>query len=343
VYVTSDIYDLRRIARFKNFEWRENLIGGVAVHGTQWPGYQAGARFLLEATERCGIAIEAMEFANYSRPGEDRSHPIKAKSFQKLIKGELAGARNADTVLLRGGLEAAGTSTGVIWVGGVAQHCRAYLRSLNGPKYIEGYPYEPFQAEFVFSLRDNGLEKSTELLRLAVDVLGAEYGYSFVRDDMCLPTIYPGGGFPSLDHNLAWDDPEKTSGWSDFLGAGRIWTEPWPILRDLYQVNLISERHTRTPIKGLGYLCDWISAQPVRGGLENLGDGRWLWSLRDQEMVEVRPQLDAAGILFSCSERVYRDLPGGADIAQRLFEEQRADWAPWVSDARRDYPDRFRD
>jgi hypothetical protein len=91
----------------------------------------------------------------------------------------------------------------------------------------------------------------------------------------------------------------------------------------------------------LGYLLDWIRAQPERGRLEDLGEGRWLWSLTDREMVEVRPQLNAAGVLYSCTERVYRDLPEGAAVAQRLFEDQRVGWAPWVSDAQRDYPGRF--
>ena len=95
MYVTSDIYDLKRISRFRKFDWRENLVGGVAVHGTHWRGYQAGARFLLEATQRCGIPIDSMGYASYSRPGEERTHSIKAKSFEKLVRGELAGARNA--------------------------------------------------------------------------------------------------------------------------------------------------------------------------------------------------------------------------------------------------------
>jgi hypothetical protein len=342
MYVTSDIYDLKRISRFKKFDWREILIGGVVVHGSQWRGYQAGARFLLEATRRCGIAVDDMGFASYSRPNDRQSRPIKAKSFEKLIRGELVGARNATGLLLRGEFEAVGSRTGVIWVGGEAWLRRAYVRGMNGPIYIDNYPYADFQADFVFPLGDAGLEKAIELLHLAVDILGAEYGYCFVRDQMCFPSVYPDGGAPSLDHGpFANSEAEQKHWWGDFLGAGRFWTGAWPIFRDLYQVNLISERHTKTPIEGLGYLLDWIGAQPGRGRLEDLGEGRWLWSLTDREMVEVRPALDAAGVLYSCSERVYRDIPESAAVAQRLFEAQRVDWAPWVSDVRRDYPGRF--
>ena len=102
-----------------------------------------------------------------------------------------------------------------------------------------------------------------------------------------------------------------------------------------------AERHTQTPVEGLGHLLDWINAQPGRGCLEYLGEGRWLWALTDRELVEVRPQLNAAGMLYSCKERVYRDLPDGAVVSQRIFQEQAVDWAPWVSDARLDYPERF--
>jgi hypothetical protein len=30
VFVTSDIFDLKRIGRFRDFEWREHLLCGVA-------------------------------------------------------------------------------------------------------------------------------------------------------------------------------------------------------------------------------------------------------------------------------------------------------------------------
>ena len=298
MYVTSDIYDLKRIARFRNFDWRENLIGGLVVHGTEWRGYQAGARFLLEATQRCGIDVDSMDYASYSRPKEQRSHPIKAKSFEKLIRGELAGARNADGLLLRGAREAIGTQTGEIWAGGEAYRQHASERGLNGLEYIDGYPYPMFKAYFVFPLREPSLAKATELLRLAVEVLGAEYGYCFVRDEMCFPTVYPGGGQACLDHNLARPEVEEKSGWDDFTGEGHLWTGTWPLFRDLYQVNLICERHTQTPVEGLGDLLDWINAQPGRGLLDDLGQGRWLWILSDAEMVEVRPRLNEAGILF---------------------------------------------
>jgi hypothetical protein len=61
-------------------------------------------------------------------------------------------------------------------------------------------------------------------------------------------------------------------------------------------------------IDGVG-LLDWIAAKSARGQLDDVGQGRWLWTLTDAEMVAVRPVLNAAGLLVSCHPRVYRDLP----------------------------------
>jgi len=344
MYVTSDIFDLKRIGRYRSFDWRENLLGGVAVHGTQWRGYQAGARFLLEATRRCGLVVDEMQHAFYKRPGDRQSRPIKSRSFEKLARGELVGARNADVVMLRGELDAAGAQDRVIRFGGEAWLITHRVGTPMGPQRIDDYPYPAFMAYFIFPLHDDGAKAAIELVRLAVEVLGAEYGYCFIRDELCFPSVYPGGHGPVLDMNpLAYAEGFEMRDWGTFVYEGRLWTEPWPIFRDLYQVNLISERHTRTPIQDLGYLLEWIGAQPGRGRLDDIGEGRRLWILTDQEVVDVRPQLNAAGVLLSCPERVYRDLPEGAAVAQRLFEDQRVNWAPWVSDARLDYPGRFRD
>ena len=123
------------------------------VYGTQWRGYQAGARFLLEATRRCGIAVDAMGFASYSRPGDRQSRPIKAKSFEKLIRGGLAGALRHPDYCSGANFEAIEKRNGVMWVGGEARLRRAYVRGLSGPEYIDSYPYSAFQAEFVFSAK----------------------------------------------------------------------------------------------------------------------------------------------------------------------------------------------
>jgi hypothetical protein len=85
------------------------------------------------------------------------------------------------------------------------------------------------------------------------------------------------------------------------------------MFRDLFQVNLLSERHRSALVDGVG-LLHWIAAQSGRGRLDDIGQGRWLWTLTDAQMVAARPLLNAAGLLLSCRPRVYRDLPDGGGL-----------------------------
>jgi hypothetical protein len=311
MFVTSDIFDLRHIGNFRKFEWRENLLCGVVVYGTQWRGYQADAAFLLEASRRRGL-LQEMKYAGYDRPSENRTRNIAPKSFERLVRGELAGAKTATGLLFRGERPTVGAQDGDIDFGGDSCAGPRYRRTVNGPVLIVDYPYRAFETDFLFPLTDAPAEDASELLRLAVDLLDAEYGYYFVRDQLCFPMGYAHGLSAPLDWGpLSFKEGEEVSGWRDFEREGSLWTGAWPLLRDLFQVNLLSDRHTSVAIEGLGYLAEWIVARPGRGRLDDLGRGRLLWTLTDAEMFNVRPLLNRAGLLFSCRDRVYRDLPGG--------------------------------
>ncbi len=308
MFVTSDIFDLKAIGRFRGVDWREHLLSGVEVHGTHWPDYPTGARFLLEAAKRCGL-VDEMRWAGYNRPESWRTKPLSPKSFERLIRRELSGAKEAESVLLTGIRSVAGTETGAINFGGEAGSIRA-RRGPTGPIPVPGPPWR-FSADFVFPLDEDPAQVANDLFRLAVDILGAEYGYHFVRDEMCNPSTYCHGIVAPLDYKALSDrDGQEISDWADFVSDGRLWSGPWPLLRDLFQVNLLSERHM-TPIEGLGRLTEWVPAQPGRGRLEAIGLGRWVWTLTDAEMIAVRPLLNQAGLLHSCHDRVYRDLPNG--------------------------------
>lgn len=315
MFVTSDIFDLQRIGSVRKFEWRENLLCGVVAYGTQWRGYQADAAFLLEASRRRGLLAD-MKYIGYDRLGDQRTHNITPKSFERLVRGELAGARTAIGVLLRGDRPTVGAQDGYIDFGGESWAGPRRRRTINGPVPVVDYPYQASKVEFIFPLTAEPAEKASELLRLAVDLLEVEYGYYFVRDQLCFPMGYAQGLSPPLDWGpLSFEEAEEISGWHGFEVEGRLWTGAWPLLRDLFQVNLLSDRHTSVAIEGLGYLAEWIIAQPGRGRLDDLGRGRLLWTLTDAEMFNVRPLLNRAGLLFSCRDRVYRDLPGGSTDA----------------------------
>jgi len=305
--VTSDIFDLETIARWRKVEWRECLLGGVGIYGTRWPGHQAVARFMFEAASFCGVLGE-MKYAGYNVVGERRTRSIKPESFPRLLRSELKGAVNATGVLFVGEHPAPGIEGSFAYVGGEANGSRRVVRTLHGPKPAEGEPYYPLRADFIFPLTNDPADTASELFRMAAELLDAEYGYYFVRDELCFPGGYVGGFSAPLDYKALEDrDAAEIGGWADFV-RGPLWTGPWPKLRDLYEVNLLSERHTARPVEGLGYLAEWIEARPGRGRLTDIGKGRLLWTLTDAELFNTRPLLNEAGLLVSCYERVYRNL-----------------------------------
>jgi hypothetical protein len=311
VFVTTDIFDLEAIARKQKIPWREVLIGGVVLHGMNWQGPEAAAQFLWDSARLCG-PIEELKYASYSRPGELRMRMISPKSFERITRGELTGPRLADNLLLRGRRAAPGVRGDCIIWGGEASGSRRLKRGPTGPSHAIGEPSHPLRASFMFQANEDHLECAKELFRRSIGLLGAEYGYYFVRDEMCFPDGYPYGIGSSLDFSEAANtDSKDISTWAEFA-SDELWTRPWPRFRDLYQINLISARHTSTPIEGLGFLHEWIVAKSGRGTLEDIGEGRLIWSLTDAELFNTRPLLARAGILFSCRHRVYRDLVSGA-------------------------------
>jgi hypothetical protein len=308
VFVTSDIFDLERIAARRQLaDWREHLICGVAFVGTQCRGIEAAARFYLRAAEVCGLE-QHMKWATYVR-ADGRERYIKPTSLERLAQGKLRGAIDAWGLLFRGSLPAPGADGGALLVGGEASLSRrSLLADVSAPN--PAFPDRCIDGSFLFPLDARPRETASNLLRLALDLLGAEYGYYFVRDDLCFPMNYPWGQGSPLDHGaLQRDDDDQGRHWRDFVRDGRLWAGEWPQLRDLYEINLLSERHLSVPTKQLGYLGDWIVAQPGRGRLEEIGQGRVLWALTDAEMYQIRPLLNRAGLLRSARPRIYRDLP----------------------------------
>jgi hypothetical protein len=308
MFVTSDILDLRSESRFWRYEWRENLLCGIDVHGVIWPGYEAVARFLIEAAKRCGF--EEMHYAGYNRPGEWRTRPIAPRSFARLAQGGLPGAKDAAGLLFRCEREAEGTHQNAVLLGGQAHSIRS-LKGESKPIPLPGPPWR-FQVDFVFPIDEYSIDKTKDLFQLAVDILEVEYGYYFVRDAACGSNKYPYGMTGLLGGDaVALNEAQEGRNWADVVAEGLLWSRGGPILRDLFQVNLLSERHRLRPFDGRVDLVTWIEKQPGRGAVQDIGKNRWLWTLTDAEIVAVRSVLSKAGFIFSCHDRVYRDLPDG--------------------------------
>ena len=298
--VTSDIFDLERIAHWRRETWSENLICGVDVGGMMRRGPEAEARYLVEAANTCHLMPE-MRWAGYSKAGEHRTRPLKPASMLRLADGKLRAAAHARGVLLRGERAAEGSHVGTVVFGGET--------SSNRARRAPQRPGGPFDVDFCYPIDANPRTTARSLLQLSLEHLDCEYGYYFVRDDYCLPMGYCKGIVSPLDYSLFSDRQLKEVGdWRNYVSENRIWTDPWPRLRDLFEINLLSERHTKTKIEGFGYLLDWITAAGGRGLIEPLERGRVLWTLTDAEMLEHRDRLYRAGVLLSCPDRIYRDL-----------------------------------
>lgn len=304
MFVTSDTLELAEIGLAAGNIWKECLVCGIDAYGRRWPGYQTSARFLYACAEHLGL-IDAMQWASYVPADAKRSREISPKSFPRLIQGKLPGARTARETLLRGALPGENAYGDSFFVGGTAE-----TRLRGALARDPDDPDQPSQAHFIFPLDATPLSTAAALMKIAVEILDVDYGYYFVRDEYFFPDGYTsgwngGGGFKDVHHREA----QEIGDWWRYNQT--LWNHPWPRLRDVFELNLLSERHLTTPVEGLGLLGDWITAAPGRGRLEDVGKGRAFWILTDAEMVTVRPPLHHAGLLLSCRERVYRDLPGG--------------------------------
>ena len=307
MFVTSDIFDLEQIASNWGIAgWRERLVGGIAIHGTDWPGGEAAARFLIEAAKVCDLQ-DQLPVAGYSVEWGEPSEHLDFAGLAALANGAIPGGPEAASVYLVGSQGSIDTHDSVQYGGGVD----AAPRYTSAGEKAPSYPYRAFDGDFAFPLGGHGLDRAETLLRLAAEILRADYGYYFVRDVLAGADFYA-RAIPAktLDPGrLGRADKMEADLWRKFVGEGELWTGPWPQLRDIFAVNLLSTRHMTDYIEPIGYLHEWITAEPGRGRLRYAADGKVLWTLTDAEVHAVRPVMWDSVVMRSCMPRVYRDLP----------------------------------
>jgi len=299
MFVTSDIFDLKQIAWKRGIaDWKEQLVGGVGFHGTDYPGAEAVARFLITAAEICGLEGQLPRAGYWVRWGEPSEH-VEPSMLGELARGALPEASGADGVYLLGPASASG---GVVSGGPRVTEDRSGL--------VPDCPYRAFDGAFLFAVEGESLQRAQALLRLAAEVVQADYGYYFVRDALADPTSFLDAMTGRFDRSLLGRaDHLEADMWNNFVRTGELWTGVWPQLRDLFAVNLLSEWHFRADLVAFGHLDEWIKSEPGRGQLTRLGDGRVLWTLTDEQLYAVRPILWDTALTRTCMPRVYRDLP----------------------------------
>lgn len=307
MFVTSDAFDLGQIASDWGIaDWRERLVGGIAIHGTDWPGGEAAARFLTEAADACGLQ-DQLPVAGYSIEWGEPSEHLDFAGLAGMAQGAIPGASDAASVYLVGSRGSLDTHDYVAYGG----YLDAAPRYTSAGEKAPDYPYLAFDGDFGFPLDGPSLGRAQTLLRLAAEILNADYGYYFVRDLLAGANFYA-RAMPAKTlgpGRLARAEDMEAELWRKFVGEGELWTGVWPQLRDIFAVNLLSARHCSDFIKPIGQLDKWITAEPGRGRLKEAAPGRVLWTLTDAEIHAVRPTLWNVALMRSCMPRVYRDLP----------------------------------
>ena len=257
------------------------------------------------AAKACGLQ-DQLPVAGYSIEWGEPSEHLDFAGLAGFANGANPGASEAASVYLVGSKGSIESLDSVEYGG----YLDAAPRYTSASDKAPGYPYRAFDGDFAFPLGGQGLDRAEALLRLAAEILQADYGYYFVRDVMAGANFYA-RAMPAKalgPGRLARADKMEAELWRKFVGEGELWSGPWPQLRDVFAVNLLSTRHMTDYIEPIGYLDEWITAEPGRGRLRQAADGKVLWTLTDAEIHAVRPALWDSVSMRSCMPRVYRDL-----------------------------------
>lgn len=284
MFVTSDIYDLQALAGLKRYAWREQLVAGFVFHGLRWPGAVQVARFLEQAAKTSGLKAQQ---ASYRPEGTHRSSLVKPASLIKTVERRSAEGKPVDGVLL--------SCT-------IADPF-AYQAELTAGGEFGTLPSNAFYGCFMLPVEHHLSGRLVEQLnQLASNMLDADYGYVFVRDNFAGPAGYYcgiGNGFDAWTGVSDAEDDEARE-WSRTVLTSADQDLP-PGIRDVFQWNLLSEQHDE--------LRDWIQGGSRRGRLEALTPRSWLWSIPTADIETIRTALRSQGLIKASTPRKYRADP----------------------------------
>lgn len=286
MFVTSDIYDLAEVARSRREEWAEQLVGAVALHGSVWPGEEAALRVLQRAVELCRSGDD-ISYANYRLFGQSSFKTVRPASLTKLV--EKHGDRIAG-IDLRGARITAGARDAAVGVSASVSSPldRGMLCVVVAPDLVG--------------------EEAGSFLSQAGELLGADYGYAFLRDDAAGPENYAlGMGFPLDYSELEQAELAESDTWAKVL-LSEAWAAKRFPLRDIFEANLLTTWQLDRDLGNGQTLRSWIAAAQERGILEVAGDYQWIWYLNETEMYSIRTDLMRMGVILSSLPRVYRGL-----------------------------------
>lgn len=291
MYVTSDCHEVWTYEEVYELNWQEVLLAGVSISGPSWAGAEEAITFLCNAWKEIGMEDRA-SFAGYNLGDEVRTRNVKPSTFlESFPAGRWKPKSTVSGVLLRGYLEEPAPGKSSVVIGG-----EIGVVSAN-PAYMLG--------GFVFPYDDSAHLIAESLLEYTAINLNAAYGHYFIRDNAFFPDGYVVGmsGGQGSHGSKYQEELEDIETWSRMKGT--YWESSPLKLRDLYEINLVSDRHLNNPIAAVS-LHDWIKSDSGRGSLRLIGNGRWIWTVKTGQLHFVRRALTLAGMIVSRHTPVYR-------------------------------------
>lgn len=120
------------------------------------------------------------------------------------------------------------------------------------------------------------------------------YGIFYQREANKGPALYAYGMTSGLGHSYNdMKEGDRIAKWM-YIDAD----ERKHSLRDVYQINLLSNRHLDKPVNNIT-LREWITETKSRGKLEQITDKLWFWRIKTENISGIRKELGKQGSL-SC-------------------------------------------
>jgi hypothetical protein len=147
------------------------------------------------------------------------------------------------------------------------------------------------------SIRGLDLDYFDRMLDRIGEMVSLRYGIGYVRTFELGPSVYAAGMVTGIGYNKKEiAEADRIGAWfRERMARNRHLTG---YLRDVYPLNVISEKHLSQSVAGVR-LADWIEKSPARGTLRALAGDATLWRIDETHVEAVRAELAPSGILIA--------------------------------------------
>lgn len=147
-----------------------------------------------------------------------------------------------------------------------------------------------------------------------------EYGYSFEIGMEKGPALYADGGTLNGRKFFSQAQLEEIAKWSHAMGESQKLGLPVSdLLRDVFPLNFLNPHHLAMQAKGRS-LKDWIEADPKRGTLKPLIEGKlWTWTVPENRIPALRKVLGPERLLISWGDF---NTPSGGPLGRTYGAKQ---------------------